>query len=313
MSGMRNLRYAAICGLLMLGGCRLPSTADGSSDANTKPTAGAASANGGQANEGQANEAPATEVQVNKSYWHQGFKVTLGTAKIVEGSFSPKAVVLDATFQNLSSKYERRPTTTALVTVGSQAYAEVDDPLTKLPEVPAQRSQRGAYAFAVDDDFTLAGAVLIVGEADVRQATVPLSRAEGLVALEPKPIDVKGKVTREKSGVVYMSVLSGEVRADDPLLHGEAPTGMEFLTVSFNATNNSEAGFAWVFDRDLTLKLPDGTSVATADNCSRAQILPNPHSTAFGGLACFLVPAPAGGTYTLLWSTYAKGALKITI
>jgi hypothetical protein len=307
MSAMRNLRYAAVCGLLMLGGCRLPSSsADGQTGARETPSAGAAASP-------SAAAAPATEIQVNKSYWHKGFKVTLGAAKIVEGSYSPKVVTLAATFQNLSAEHERSPTAYALLTAGSQTYSEVDSPLTKLPEVPAQRSQPGAYAFVVDDSFVLADAVLIVGEAGVRQATMPLGRDAGLVALEPKPVDVTGKVTREKSGAVFMSVLNGEVRADDPLLHGEAPTGFEFLRIAFNATNNGNGGFAWVFDRDLTLKLPDGTSVATADNCSRAQILPNPHSTAFGGLACFLVPTPAGGTYTLVWDTYAKGALKITV
>ncbi|MEU7820576.1 hypothetical protein [Catellatospora sp. NPDC049133] len=71
-----------------------------------------------------------------------------------------------------------------------------------------------------------------------------------------------------------MTVSAAEVRADEPLLHGQAPTGQEFLRLTFSATNDTAAGFAWVFDRDLHLRLPDGTVVATADNCGRAQIYP---------------------------------------
>ena len=34
-----------------------------------------------------APPAAVTEIQIDKSYWHPGFKVTLGTARIVPASF----------------------------------------------------------------------------------------------------------------------------------------------------------------------------------------------------------------------------------
>ncbi|MEV4620549.1 hypothetical protein AB0J74_17805 [Asanoa sp. NPDC049573] len=290
---------------LALAGC-VPSSGGGNG----------ATAGGGAGPAPSASAAPAavTEIQIDKSYWYAGFKVTLGTARVVDASSGGgKAVTIEGVFQNLSTEYEREPTEEALLTVGDRTYADLDDPLLDLPEVPAQRSQPGTYAFEVDEHFVLPEAVLIVGKPADRQATIPFSGADGLVALEPRPVPVTGKVLASKSGGVFMTVSAVEVRSDEPYLHGQAPTGQEFLRLSFSATNNTDAGFAWVFDRDLHLKMPDGTSLGTADNCSRAQIYPPPHGKVDGGLACFLVPAPATGTYLLTWFGYDRGGLRVPV
>lgn len=303
MSAMRTLRFLAATAAigLALTGC-VPRSGGGVTD----PTRSAAA-------ESSAPVAP-TEIQINKSYWYAGFKVTLGTARIVPSSSGGgQAVTIEGVFQNLSPEHPGRPTPDALLTVGARTYSEVDHPLLDLPEIPAQRSQPGTYAFDVDEHFVLADAVFVVGKPSNRQATIPFTGQDGLVALEPKPVPVTGKVLREKTGSVFMTVSAVEVRSDEPLLHGEAPTGQEFLRLTFSATNNTNAGFAWVFDRDLHLKLPDGTSIGTADNCSRAQIYPAPHATATGGLACFLVPAPASGAYLLSWDLFQKGALRVPV
>jgi len=258
--------------------------------------------------------AAVTEIQIDKSFWYAGFKVTLGTARVVPSSVGDgSAVTIEAVFQNLSTEHPEEPTEEALLTVGDRTYAEPDRPLSELPEVPAQRSQPGTYAFDVDEHFVLPEAVLVVGKPSDRQATVPFTGTDGHVALEPSPVPVTGKVLRAKAGNVFMTVSAVEVRADEPYLHGQAPSGEEFLRLEFSATNNPAAGFAWVFDRDLHLKLPDGTTVGTADNCSRAQIYPPPHASVDGGLACFLVPAPATGTYLLSWDRYEKGALRVPV
>jgi hypothetical protein len=264
---------------------------------------------------GGGGGAAATEVKVNKSYWHRGFKVTLGTARVVEGKIDDvtRAVTIEATFQNLSLEYESDPKLYAVLTVGDRTYAEPADDLQDLPEVPPQRSQVGTIAFEVDEHFVLKDAVLIVGRPDVRQAVVPLGRAEGLVSLEPRPFTVSGKVEFQTNSTFFITVESGEVRSDKTLTHLEVATGKEWLRLSFSATNNSNAGMSIVFDDELTLKLPDGTTIGTDLTCSAAQIWPTPHSTASGGVACFLVPAPATGTYTFIWDNFPKGALTFTI
>ena len=296
---MRGLGIVIV--LLALSACGLQSQSDGSN-----PPGSAGSAAGG---------APATELKVDKSFWHHGFKVTLGTAKVVEGKIDDvtRAVTIEATFQNLSQEYEGHGISYAVLTVGDRTYAELADDLLDMPEVPPQRSQRGTLAYEVDEHFVLQDAVLIVGKPDVRQAVVPLGRAEGLVSLEPRPITVSGKVEYKTNSTFFMTVESGEVRSDKPLTHLEAPTGKEWVRLNFSATNNSNAGMAIVFDDELTLKLPNGTTIGTDLACSAAQIWPSEHSTATGGLACFLVPAPASGTYTMLWENFAKGGLTFTI
>lgn len=304
MSAMRKLRLPAASAAIVLAltGC-VPGTGGPAADATA--SAGAS--------DGPEPAAP-TELQINRSYWYAGFKVTLGAARIVPSSSDGgRAVTIEGVFQNLSPEHPDTPTSDALLAVGDRTYAEVDDPLLRLPEVPAQRSQPGVYAFAVDEHFVLADAVLVVGRPADRQAMIPFAGPDGLVALEPRPVSVTGKVLRERSGSVFMTVSAVEVRSDEPLLHSEAPSGQEFLRLAFSATNDTAAGFAWVFDRDLNLRLPDGTSIGTADNCSRAQIYPGPHATATGGLACFLVPAPAAGVYLLSWNRYEKGALRVPV
>ncbi|GAA2365012.1 hypothetical protein Cme02nite_32140 [Catellatospora methionotrophica] len=303
MSTMSRLRFPAVTAAIVLA---LTGCAAGTGSGEGDPTGPAAS--------GSPAPAAVTEIQINKSYWYAGFKVTVGTARIVASSFGEgKAVAIEAVFQNLSPEYPRSPTSDIALTVGDRTYAELDNPLSKLTEVPAQRSQPGVYAVTVDEHFVLTEAVLVVGKPTLRQATVPFNGPDGLIPLEPKPVSITGKVLREKTGSVFMTVSEAEVRADEPLLHGQAPTGQEYLRVTFTATNNTDAGFAWVFDRDLHLRMPDGTSLATADNCSRAQIYPAPHATATGGLACFLVPAPATGSYVLSWDRFDKGALAIAV
>jgi hypothetical protein len=293
----------SMAGLLALAGCGVRGSSDGSSNAT-----GSADRNGATRGD------PVTEVRVDRSFWHRGFKVTLGTARIVGAKAEePRVVAIGATFQNLSTEGEAKPIPYALLTVGDRIYTTAARDHQELPEVPAQRSQPGTIAFEVDERFVLTEAVLVVGEPKQRQAMVPLGRTDGLVALEPRPVTVSGRVTRESSGSFFMTVAGGEVRADDPASHYEAPTGKEYLRLSFSATNNSAAGFAWVFDRDLILKLPDGTTVGHELNCSKAQIHAEPHSTETGGMVCFLVPTPAVGTYTLVWDKYETGALRVSI
>lgn len=106
-----------------------------------------------------------TEIQINKSYWYAGFKVTLGAARIVPSSSGQgQAVTIEGVFQNLSPERPGKPTPDALLSVGDRSYSEMDRPLLDLPEVPAQRSQPGVYAFAVDERFVLGDATLLVGK-----------------------------------------------------------------------------------------------------------------------------------------------------
>jgi hypothetical protein len=315
MSGMvkARLRVALmlLAGVLAVAGCGSPGSCE---DSSTDSLDGAAAGDGASG----GGRVAATEQQVDRSFWHSGFKITLGLARLLpppSGSDGAAPVVtIEATFQNLSREHDARPPDYLLLTSGGHAYNEPSTDHEKRPEVPAQRSQTGMIAIEVDDRFALADAVLTVGEPTERQAVVPLGRAEGLVSLEPRTLAVGGRVTGEggRKSTFFMTVKGGEVRADDPLLHVQAPTGKEFLMLSFTATNNSAAGMAYVFDRNLTLRLPDGTRVGHA-GCSRAQVHAQEYSTVSGGMVCFEIPTPATGEYTLVMDNVESGGLRVPI
>jgi len=250
---------------------------------------------------------------VNRSYWYGGFKVTLGTARLSSAGSGGGVVTIDATFQNLGQDGDAKPTEDLLLTSGAESYDESDE-RADLPRVPAQRSRTGVIAIKVDDRFTFAEAVLTVGEPKSRQAVVPLARTDGSITLEPRPITVQGRAYPEGRKDVYMTLTGGEVRADAPVIHGQAPAGQEYVMISFTATNEGPAGMTYVFDRELNLVLPDGTKVGDAGSCSRAQVQVQPHATVRPeGPACFAVRAPAAGAYRFVWDNKDNAGVRFTI
>jgi hypothetical protein len=270
-----------------------------------------------------ASERPATaaagrsDVQVNRSYWYAGFKVTLGTARLSSansGGDGAPVVTIDATFQNLSPDRDAAPPGDLLLTSGADSYDEVSEEHADLPEVPAQRSGKGVIAIEVDDRFDLAAAVLTVGEPRSRQAVMPLARPDGSISLEPRPITIQGRVYPEGRKDVFITLTGGEVRADDSAHLAQAPAGQEYVLISFTATNTGPAGMTYVFDRDLNLVLPDGSKAATADSCTRAQVHIQPNSTVKPERpACFAVPAPATGAYRFIWDNKDSEGLRFAI
>ncbi|GIF01654.1 hypothetical protein [Paractinoplanes rishiriensis] len=274
-----------------------------------QPPAGTQSA-GTQSVGGVPESAAPAGLRVDRSYWYAGFKVTLGAARLVEPG---PVVVIEAAFQNLGDD-DAAPTEELLITSGAESYDEPSSEHAELPEVPALRSRTGAIAIEVDERFRLADAVLTVGETGSRQAVVPLSRADGLISLEPRPFTVAGKVYPDGRKDVHMTLTGGEVRSDDPANHDQAPAGQEFVRLKFTATNTGPAGMTYVFDRDLTLVLPDESRAGHAGACSRAQVHVESHATVKpDGPACFAVPAPATGAYRLIWGDQERGSLRFSI
>jgi hypothetical protein len=294
---------AVLVGALAVSGCGAAERGGTGAVAISEPPAAAA--------------AEQTVVQVNRSYWYAGFKVTLGTARLSSantGSGGSPVVAIDATFQNLSPNRDAAAPGDLIVTSGADSYDKLSDAHAELPEVPAKRSKTGVIAIEVDDRFDLSQAVLTVGEPRSRQAVVPLARRDGAILLEPRPINVKGRAYPEGRKDVFITVTGGEVRADDAGNLAQAPAGQEYVLISFTATNDGPAGMTYVFDRDLNLVMPDGTKVGNAGSCSRAQVHVQPNSTVTpDGQACFAVPAPATGAYRFVWDNKDSEGLRFSI
>jgi hypothetical protein len=300
---VRAITAIAVVGALALAGCD-----------DQQPAGGSSSGTPGSAADGNAG--PVTELAVNQSFWHSGFKVTLGTARLLSEPAGAPVVTIDAQFQNLNTDHvwpDRRPPESMILTVGDRAYPEPAPEHQELPDVPLGIGLPGTIAFVVDDQFVLPEAVLTVGAADVRQAVVPLGRPEGLVSLEPRSITVSGRVVPAADSNLYVTVEGGQVRADDPGQWQQAPAGSDYLLLEFSATNDGPGRLTLLQGDALSLELPDGSTVGDELGCGNPQLFPNPYSTVSDGVVCFLVPAPATGEYTLIAEGYRDGALQFSI
>ncbi len=271
---------------------------------------------GDGAGDGGGAGAEGKTIEVGKSFWHSGFKVTLSTATVVSpeatttpAAMKPSSVTIEAMFQNLG------PSTTAfrapMVLSSAGKHHTQAGPQQELPKVPGQARQSGTIAFVADESFRLSDAVLTVGSADERQAVVPLAGADGLVSLEPRSFQVSGKASNGPA--FYATVEGGELRADNPDGYGEAKAGNEFLRLRFSVTNDGPGMLAVLYGLSNRLGLPDGSSVGITTLCGNPQLHPGPHATARDGLVCFEVPAPASGEYLYAITGDDTEGLRFTI
>ncbi len=174
--------------------------------------------------EGEATRTPTAEdesVQVDESYWHAGFKVTLGEARLTGGDSGMLGMEIDVVFENLSDA-DATPNSTLVLQSGGQNYTEstLDQ---EIPQVPGGLSSNGLITFEVDEAFSFDDAVLVVGLSSNNQAMVPLTLAAGeLVSLEPQEIAASGSAT---AGALTVTLSGVEVRADMAENHEEEEEG----------------------------------------------------------------------------------------
>jgi hypothetical protein len=237
-------------------------------------------------------------VQVDQSYWHAGFKVTLGAANLVPDDFGTATVTIDAVFENLGDT-DATPDSQLALTSGTNSYpsGSLEE---EIPQVPAGLTSSGTLAFDVDDAFTFENATLIVGNPENNQAFIPLGpEGEELVTLEPQTIAATGTVT---AGAVTARVTGAELRADLPDRHSEMEAGQLALTVFFEVDVGTGIAIGQgVFQSpNVALILPDGTAVAViSDGVSGVnELLQGKEGTTISDLSVrFPVETPAPGTY----------------
>jgi hypothetical protein len=261
----------------------------------------------------EAPDAGETTTQIDESFWHAGWKVTLGEARLAEGDFGTRTVSIDAVFENLSSSTSTFNSQLAL-TSGGESYAS-SALEQELPEVPGGLSGNGVIAVEVDETFSFDDATLIIGNPENNQAVVPLGPGgDDLVSLEPREIAVTGTAT---AGAVTVAVERAELRADLPDWSDEVEAGSLALTIYFSATPSSgiQIGQGVLQSENVALKLPDGTAVAVrSDGRSGVnELLQGREGTTIRDLQVrFIVPAPAEGDYAfVLRGNYGPGGTMV--
>ncbi|MDQ3640664.1 MAG: hypothetical protein M3450_04140 [Actinomycetota bacterium] len=234
-------------------------------------------------------------VQVSKVFWHAGFKVTvksaaLGNGRSQYGGPAAPVVSIVANFENVGTDRERFDSETVLQSAGRNHFKPGDG--QDLPEVPGGANQDGTMVIVVDPTFRFDDAMLVVGKVDTNQSKVPLGKAGALVAFEPRPVPLTGKLSTVSFNI---DLRGGELRADDPVQHRQVPAGRLALKVNYTA---ALSGCQFI-NYKLSLVLPDGTTSANVD------------SGDFGktdNFATFLVSDRPAGAYTLKLEGEAKGS-----
>ncbi|MGI8609698.1 MAG: hypothetical protein ACR2MY_10805 [Candidatus Dormibacteria bacterium] len=215
----------------------------------------------------------AGSITVGKTFWWGGFKVALGQATIIKAitptppTFvtAPEKVTIEATWSNLGPDNFTPYNEDLVLQSGTQSYLDHDSATEKIPDVPGLASSSGMISFKVDEQFSFKNAVLMVGNANFNQASVPLGSAGKLVALAPQRVAANGTITLPDA--FSLAVSGGDLSYDNPKQHQETKAGDVSLRLNFSLTSNKDNTCCFSSD-NADLKLPDGTAiVATSGSC----------------------------------------------
>jgi hypothetical protein len=312
LSGQARLAPLRLAGLTLLlalaalllaacgGGGPEPSPEGGGHEVTETPTGAGATATPSEAGVvATPTVPPPVTVAVNKSFWHGGWKVTLGEATFApsSGGFGlPEASVsIEATFENLGGD-DAAFNSHLVLAAGGQNYTQTTSD-QEIPEVPGKLSQAGKITFAVDPEFGFDDAVLIVGRPENQQAHVPLGpRGGDFVSLEPRELQISGELT---TPAATMTVSGGELRADIPEDYDEAKAGRLALFIRWSVIGADDCFRQSVGPENLALKLPDGTAVGAEFFDAVIDIITDPGVT-FERTTYFLVKDPPQGSYALV-------------
>jgi len=270
----------------------------GDDEEDATPTPGATAEETPEGDDQIAEES----VTVDQSFWHAGWKVTLGEATLSESDTGSGELFIEAEFENLGID-QATFDSQLLVTSGGNDYADETFEGHDLPTVPGERTGDGSFNFRVDEEFDLDSATLIVGNPVNNQAIVPIGPdGDELVSLEPQEIAAAGTVT---AGALTLTVERAELRADLPYKHSEMEEGSLALTVYFSATPSAgiQIGQGVLQSPNVALELPNGTSMAVISDGQSGvnELLQGKEGTTIPDLAVrFAVEDPAEGTYAFI-------------
>jgi hypothetical protein len=269
---------------------------EGGAAGSTANQSGGTSGKGGATTAVDCDERETEIVELAQTIWHSGFKVTLGTAVLTPSTpqCSNGELVIDAEFYNRGLDAWEFDTRLLLSSNGlDYGFSEYD---SEIPLVEGDRTAKGALRFAVDEDFDLDQATLLIGDAGYHEAVIPIgaSSPDALVTMEPQELPITGTIEAGVMGFAFQKVL---LRADSPDDHAAHGKGVLELKLYVDMTYLEWTfGGLYVGDDGVLLRLPDGQSISPEYGFNEA--FNNVGETAQDYLG-FLIPTPAEGEYTL--------------
>lgn len=282
-------------------------------------TATATQSAGASSTPEESGDGSTDSIQVNETFYHAGFEVTLGQASIVDS-----VVQLKGIFKNLSGTDNASLDSRLALRSGGNDYIDISDFDQDLPAVSAHGQKTGTIAIRVDDEFSFDDATLFVGNPDNNQAIIPLGpdSDEDLITLEPQELTVSGQVI---AGPVTVDVEGGQIRADLPEKYSIADKDHLELTLRFAVTPGTgiPIGEGVFQDPNVQLRTPDGTVVAVRDDGVSGvnELLQGREGTTIDDLSVrFEVKKPVPGEYAFIvkgnWGAdraEVKGELAFTV
>jgi len=227
---------------------------DGKDNAGQQTTDGPGS---GQDVSGAKAGARQQTIEVNKSAWYTGFKLTFGKltydADKTSGQLTAEVLLENGGYRALAAR---------LPIVFSVGDLQEEAGFTDSTDASLQAGTKRTVTYEFDlDEFTgtLADGVFLVGRSDENRAVVPVRNKEQLVAMEPRQV-VKDVTVTFRDLVIRFQFC--EVRGGYPYDYGQAKKDnlMLYCMVDLKYTGDYRAGH-YIGTDIIRLGLPDGSEV----------------------------------------------------
>jgi len=247
---------------------------------------GAASSAGG-------STVPPVPVDIDKTVWWGGFKITVVSAVGSANALSP-TINVSVSFENLTSDVNAVDRDDVVLTVGTQSYLSG---LARTPSVPAMSRNDAVLDFLVDDSFIADEAILTFGQPDSNQAVVPFGTAAAS-SFEPRELAVDETLT---TPIETIRLLGGTINAS--FAPGENGTYIVRVPLEASFTGGS-AGGDLLAPGQFALKTPSGSAVVGIP-ISPGDVVAEPVYTGqdvTGKSIAFKVDSVDSGTWTITYT-----------
>ena len=235
---------------------------------------------------------------VGQHFWHSGFRVDVVDGEIASTTDQlskkvTRVLTLSATLENLGADTGFFGPSLA-ITTSDNSYPAIEF-ANGVPDVPGGLKSKGTLVFLIDQEFDLASAELLVGNANENQARIPLNSSGDAVRLEPRELPIAGTLSME---LVDLTFTSAALRYDVPDRHRQVEKGKLSLTLNFDVLSRKSGSWS-IFATDLALILPDGIAIPPDDIVIGSLKGSDAGVSTTDRSARFLVDELPAGNYTL--------------
>ena len=182
-----------------------------------------------------------------------------------------------------------------------------------VPTIPAHGVAGAVMTYELQGVASVDRSVLLIGEAPVHVARVPLTESGGgAAAFEPVALDVAGAGA---VGDLRIRLHGGLVRWDLPDWAQELPSSLEVMTLTYDVTYTGSftGGFPFTGD-NVRLRLPDGSFVSPRrDGHSQSIELIGAGKTKKNLFSRFEVPSGTTGRFALMVVNGANKAIPFIV